>query len=85
MKQTQFLKQVIEFNQTAFDNAFNATVMVQDQFEKTANTMLEQAGWMPSEGRKAIDNCVDAYKAGRDHFKKYVDESYQKAAELMAS
>lgn len=83
MKQTQFLKQAIEFNQAAFNNAYNATVMVQDQFEKAANTMLEQAGWMPTEGRKTIDNCVDAYKAGRDHFKKYVDESYEKMAELM--
>jgi hypothetical protein len=83
MKQTQFLKQAIEFNQTAFDNVFNAAVMVQDQVEKAASTMLEQAGWMPSEGRKVIDNCVEAYKAGRDHFKKYVDESYQKATELI--
>jgi hypothetical protein len=57
--------------------------MVQDQFEKAASTMLEQASWMPGEGRKVIDNCVEAFKAGRDHFKKYVDESYEKAAELI--
>ena len=83
MNQSDFIKQAIDFNQTSFDSAFDATVMFQNQFEKVATSMLEQASWIPEEGRKAIDNYVDAYKSGRDQFKKYVDEGFKKAEEIL--
>lgn len=84
MNQSDFIKQAIEFNQTAFDGAYDATVMVQEQFEKAATSMLDQASWMPEEGRKAIDNYVDAYKSGRDQFKKYMDDGFKRAEALLA-
>ena len=83
MNQSDFIKQAIDFNQTSFDSVFDATVMFQNQFEKVATSMLEQASWIPEEGRKAIDNYVDAYKSGRDQFKKYVDEGFKKAEEIL--
>jgi hypothetical protein len=83
MNQTDFIKQAIDFNHASFDNAYDATVMFQDQFEKVATSMLEQASWMPEEGRKAIDNYVDAYKSGRDQFKKYMDDSFKRAEEIL--
>ena len=81
MNQSDFFKQAIEFNRTTFDNAFDATVLLQNQFEQVATSMLDQAGWMPAEGRKAIDNYADAFKSGRTQFKDYVDESFKKAEE----
>jgi hypothetical protein len=84
MNQSDFVKQAIDFNQTTFNSAYNATVMVQDQFEKVATSMLDQATWMPDEGRKALDSYVDVYKSGRDQFKKYMDDSFKKAEEILA-
>jgi len=83
MNQSDLIKQAIAFNQTSFDSAYDATVIFQDQFEKVATSMLDQANWMPEEGRKAIDNYAEAYKSGRDQFKKYVDDGFKKAEEIL--
>lgn len=83
MNQTDFIKQAINFNQTSFNSAYDATIMVQDQFEKVATSILDQASWMPDEGRKAIDNYVDVYKSGRQQFKKYMDDSFKRAEEIL--
>ncbi len=78
MKQDQIIKQMIEFNQATFNNTFQAMVLLQDQFERIAQTTVEQANWLPAEGRKTIENWVEAYKTGRDNYKSYVDDSYKK-------
>ena len=83
-QQKQMLKQMIEFNQATFNNAYNAIALLQDQFERVAGTVLDQATWLPAEGRKAIEQWVESYKTGRDNFKKYVDESYKKVEEYFA-
>lgn len=78
MDQKQVFKQMSDFNKTAFDNSFNAIVMLQDQAVSLSNTLLTQATWLPEEGKKAIDEWVKTYKTGRETFKKSVDGSYNK-------
>lgn len=78
MDQKQIARQMIQFNKTAFDNSFNAMTMVYDQNEKMVGSFLQQAAWLPEEGRKAITDWMNAYKKGCDDFKKLVDENYQK-------
>jgi hypothetical protein len=85
MDQKQMLKQLIEFNQAAFNNTFNAMVMLQDQFENVANTVLEQATWLPAEGRNAIENWIQSYKTGRDNYKQFMEESYQQVEKFFQS
>ena len=82
MDQKQLLKQMIDFNKAAFDNSFNAMVTLQEQTERMANTLLDQATWLPKEGRKAIDEWVKAYKKGREDFKKTVDDNYKKVEDF---
>ena len=69
---------MIQFNKTAIDNSFNAMTMVYDQNEKMVGTFLQQATWLPEEGRKAINDWLTAYKKGCEDFKNQVDENYQK-------
>ncbi|MCP4744648.1 MAG: hypothetical protein GY874_00675 [Desulfobacteraceae bacterium] len=76
MDQKILLKQMLDFNQTSFNNTFNAMTLVQDQFENIAKTVLEQANWLPAEGRKAIENWVETFKNGRKNFKQQVEDSY---------
>jgi hypothetical protein len=85
MDQKQLLKQMIEFNQAAFNNTFNAMVTLQEQFERVANTVLEQATWLPAEGRNAIENWVNSFKTGRDNYKQYMDDSYQQVEKFFQS
>lgn len=80
MDQKQMFKQMIEFNQTTFNNAFNSMVLVQDQLEKTASAAL--AGGLPAEGRKAIEHWAEAFKNGRNNFKQQIDNGFEQAEKL---
>jgi hypothetical protein len=78
MDQKEVLKKMIDFNKTSFDNSFSAMVMIQDQTEQMVNTLLDQAPWIPAEGKKAIGEWLDSYKKGRETFKKVVEDSFKK-------
>lgn len=85
MEQKQMLKQMLEFNQTTFNNAFNAMTSLQDQFERVAKTVLEQATWLPAEGRKTIENGTKTYKSACQTFKQQVDDSYKQVEKAFVS
>lgn len=78
MDQKQLAMQMVQFNKAAFDNGFNAITMVFEQNEKMVNTLLDQAAWMPEDGKKAVNDWMTSCKSGCDDFKKTVDESYSK-------
>jgi len=82
MDQKQIFKQMLDFNKSSFTNAFNAMVMVQDQTETMSNSLLEQATWLPEEGKKAIHDWIEACKKGREEYKKLVEEAYKKVQAL---
>jgi polyhydroxyalkanoate synthesis regulator phasin len=85
MDSSKIAKQMIDFQKTTFDNTFNAMVLLQGQAETMANTILDQATWMPEEGRKAINDWVKAYKKGREEFKKVVDENFKKVEDFFST
>jgi hypothetical protein len=85
MDQKQITKQMIEFNKTAFDNTFNAMIVLQDQTEKLVSNFLGKAPWFPEEGKKAINDWINTYKKGREDFKASADESYKKVADYFAN
>jgi hypothetical protein len=82
MEQKQVFKKMIDFNQTSFSNAFNAMVLLQDQFEKVANTALDQIPGVPAEGRKAVENWAGAFKENRNNFKQQIDSGFEQAEKL---
>lgn len=85
MDSAKIAKQMIDFQKTTFDNSFSAMVMLQEQTEIMANTLLDQATWMPAEGKKAINDWVKSYKKGREDFKKIVDENFKKVEDFFNS
>jgi len=78
-------KQMIQFNKSAFDNSFAAMVTLQDQTEKMVNTFLEQATWLPEEGKKVVSEWVASYKKGREEFKKVVDENFKRVEDFFGT
>ena len=84
MDNKQVLKQMLDFQKTTFDNAFSAMLMMQTQAEQMANNLLEQATWLPEDGRKVVTDWVAAYKQGRDEYKAYVDENFKKVEDFFA-
>ncbi|MCX5851355.1 MAG: hypothetical protein NT072_04780 [Deltaproteobacteria bacterium] len=82
MEQKELLKQMIDFNKAAFDNSYNAMIMLQDQTEQMINSFLEQASWMPPEGKKTITEWSSSYRKGRESYKAVVDDNFKKVEEL---
>ena len=81
MDPNQMFKQMLEFNKTAFDNSYNAMLTIQEQNEKMFDTFMEQATWIPEEGKKLIQEWINAYKKGCEDFKKAADDNYQKVTD----
>ena len=77
MEYNQITKQAIDFQKSIFMSGYNAMTMVQDQFERVAKTALEQATWLPAEGRQAIEKGTETYKSACQIFKQQVDDSYK--------
>jgi hypothetical protein len=84
MENKELVKQMVDLHKTSFDNSFNMLITLQDQMEKMVNSFVEQAPWLPAEGRNAVTNLVNTYKKGREDFKKVVDDGYKKVEEYIA-
>ena len=78
-------KQMIDFQKTTFDNLYNSMVMLQDHTEKLANTLFEQATWIPEESSRAIKQWTEIFKNGRNEFKIAVDDSFSKMEDLVTA
>jgi hypothetical protein len=76
MEYNQITKQVLDFQKLSFSNWYNAVSMVQDQAVAAMDTILDQATWIPEEGRNAIQSWVNVCQEERDRFKSYVDEGF---------
>ncbi|ETR70491.1 MAG: hypothetical protein OMM_08782 [Candidatus Magnetoglobus multicellularis str. Araruama] len=85
MDQKRMFKQMIDFQKSTFDNAFNAMSKLQEQGEKMVNMFLTQSPWMPEDGKQAVQEWINTYKKGRDQFKATVEENFKKVQEYFSS
>jgi polyhydroxyalkanoate synthesis regulator phasin len=84
MEQFDAIKQIVQFNKNAFDQGYNAMEMLRNQNEKMTNSLLDQATWLPEEGKKAVNEWMQLYKKGCGDFKKTADQHYKNAEKLFA-
>jgi len=84
MDPLKLTKQMIDFNKASFDNTFTAMILLQEQTEKMVNAFMEQATWLPGEGKKALNEWVETVKKGREDFKKVVDQGFGKVEDYFA-
>ncbi|MFO8084798.1 MAG: hypothetical protein R6U27_10825 [Desulfobacterales bacterium] len=85
MDQKHVFKQIVDFQKGTFDNSFNALAKLQEQGETMVTTFLNQAGWLPEEGKKVITEWLEAYKKARIEFKDTVDSNFKKVEEFFES
>lgn len=78
MDPKDIVKQMITFNKSIFDNAFNAVTVILEQREKMIGMFFEHTPWFPDEGKKIVNEWVKAYKKGRTDFKTAIDENFKK-------
>ncbi len=82
MEQKMLFKQVVDFQKATFDNSFRAMTTLQEQGEKMVDMFLQQASWLPEEGKKAVTDWIAAYQKGRDDFKGSVEKNFVKVQEF---
>lgn len=86
MDQKKVIKQMIDLNKSAFDKAFSAVSVLQDQADKMYKMWLEQnKALLPAEAKKAIADWVKNYKKLCDDFKSKVDDGYKKMEEYFGA
>ncbi len=82
MDQKYLFKQIIDFQKATFDNSFNALTTLQEQGETMITTSLNQAEWLPEEGKKVIREWLETYKKARTEFKNTVDNNFKKVQDF---
>ncbi len=78
MQPKHMLKQMIDFNKAAFDNALNTMAMLQGQMESVISTFVDQSTGATEEGKKAAKEWAAIYKKGFEDFKRSVDDNFKK-------
>ena len=84
MDQTQTLKQMMEMNKLAFDNSYLMMMSTYEQNKLMLTAFMAQAGGMPVETKKAIDDWLQAYRKGCEDLKKLADDGYRMIADQLA-
>lgn len=77
MDHKHLIKQVLEFNKTTYDNAFNAMSAIQEQAGSMISNFAQQSPWLTEEGKKFISQWEQPCRKGREDFKAAVDENYK--------
>jgi hypothetical protein len=81
----EIMKRMIDLHKTSFENCFSTMVALQNHTEKLMKTLVDHTPGMNNGAREVMDKWTDAYKKGRDDFKKAVDEGYVKVEEFFDS
>ncbi len=83
MEITNWTKQIISYQKTAFDNWYNAVVLMQDQAEKAINVMVDQNSRLPETGQKFFKQWQDILTKGQQTIKTSVNESFDTIESLL--
>lgn len=78
MQQNEFMKMMIDFNRTSFENTFNSVKGMQEQTEKMMLGMVDKQAALPEPMKKSILEWLDTMKKTRDEFKATMDSNYEK-------
>ncbi len=85
MDQFQTFKQMMQMSKMAFDNSYTMMMSAYEQNKLMMNTFLNQATGVPAEGRKAIEEWLQAYRKGCEELKKMSDEGYRMVEKYMSA
>ncbi|MDL2286457.1 hypothetical protein LJC24_03370 [Desulfococcaceae bacterium OttesenSCG-928-F15] len=84
MDQKSFVKSLIAYNKTAFEQVLSASGMAQAQMEKVVEMMLLQ-GNVPEEGKKMVRDWLDNMQKGRKDIQETMDNSFRQLETYLLS
>lgn len=77
-QQTKMMKQMMDLQRSSFDGMLNNMIMFWEHTERTVNAFLDQASWLPEEGKKAVREWTDANRKGCEGFKCSMNDSFSR-------
>ena len=69
-------KQMIDLQRTSIEGMIGNAIVFWDQMENAWNMFLNQASWVPEEGKKALREWIDSNKKGCETIKDAVNNGY---------
>ncbi|MGE5800366.1 MAG: hypothetical protein ACM337_08540 [Syntrophaceae bacterium] len=77
METKLFAKQSLQFCHAALTQTLDAALTVQEQSQKTIDSLLDQTPGIPAEGRRAISDWIEACRQQTEAVKTVVDEGFR--------
>ena len=84
METDQITKQILAFQKGVFTSWHDAMSTLQDQTASTMDTLLNQANWLPAEGRQVTLKWISACKEESDRFRAYVEAGFSDLEKYLA-
>ncbi len=73
---TTIAKQMIDLQRISVEGMINNMIVLWDQTGSMLNSVLDQAAWVPEEGKKAFREWIDSNKKGCESLKSAVNNGY---------
>ena len=71
-----FQRRVLEFQRSAFTNAFEMTTRLEEQRRDVLERWIDRIPNLPAEGKALFEAWSDAQQRGRETFRATVDKSF---------
>lgn len=83
MEQNQAIKQAIEYNRKGFESFFTATEQFQSKAEEYTGQALEQAQFIPEQGKAFARQWIEAGQKARGGVKEAVLKGYERLEQFV--
>ena len=77
METNLIAKQTLQIYHAALTQTLDAALAVQDQSQKTLESMLDQSPVVPQEGKRAINDWLEACRQQTTAMKNVIDEGFK--------
>jgi hypothetical protein len=77
METNLITKQTLQFYHSALTQTLDAALAVQDQSQKTIENLLDHSPLVPREGKRAINDWLEACRQQTTAMKNVVDEGFR--------
>jgi len=83
MEPSQIAKQSLDLSKVAFDNTFNAMLLLEEHVQRLIDIYFHQMLVFPEQGKRIADIWTEACRTNREEFKKAAESNYEALASFL--
>jgi hypothetical protein len=77
-QQRMMAKHLMDLQRTTFEGMINNMIIYWDQTERMLGSYLQQAVWVPADGKKAFGEWIEGNRKGCETFKDAVNNGFKR-------